>query len=111
MARIEDWPAGSWPELTDRLDAAAAMTRWAVREPVLGSWTSVRALPAALAAGTDRDRADAVLGALVRCAARDGGDDPDAALVVLHLLRHGRARWPVGSPGGGTRRCRRCCRS
>jgi hypothetical protein len=89
VVRDRDWPVGSWQDLVDRLDRAAAMTRWAATEPVLTGWVSVDDLPAVLARGTDRARADAVLGALVRCAAPDGGDDPDAVLVLLHLLRPG----------------------
>ena len=34
-------------------------------------------------------RADEVIGALVRLAAADGADDPDALLVLLHLLSGG----------------------
>ena len=89
MARDGEWPVGAWEDLAARLDAAGAMTRWAAAEPVLAGWTSVEALRTVLAPGTDRARADAVLGALVRRAAADGGDDPDAVLVLLHLLRRG----------------------
>ena len=89
MVSDRDWPVGSWQDLADRLDRAAAMTRWSCTEPALAGWASVDDLPAVLAQGTDRTRADAVLGALIRCAAPDGGDDPDAALVLLHLLRPG----------------------
>jgi hypothetical protein len=46
-------------------------------------------LAAVLVRGADPDRADRVVGALVRCAARDGGDDGDAVLLLLHLLSDG----------------------
>ncbi len=76
--------AGSWPALVDRLDRAGALERWAVREPPLRPVRSVRDL--AYFGGAERG---AVLGALVRLAAVDGGDESDALLVALHLLSDG----------------------
>lgn len=72
-----------------RLDATDALARWAMVEPVLAEWSSVAALRTVVRPGGDRSQVDSVMGALVRCAARDGGDDPDAVLVVMHLLRPG----------------------
>ena len=43
-------------------------------------------LASLVSVGTDPARADAVIGALVRLAAADGGRDDDALLVLLHLL-------------------------
>ena len=85
----DDSVAGSWPALAARLDAAGTMPRWAAREPALTGMAGVGDLPAVCARGADRDRADQVVGALVRWAARDGGDDGDAVLVVVHLLSDG----------------------
>jgi hypothetical protein len=80
---------GSWPVLAGRLDATGVIARWSAVEPALAGLTSLDGLPSWVAPGTDRDRADEVLGALVRLAAVDGGDDPDAVLVLLHLLSDG----------------------
>ena len=77
---------GSWPELVAWLDGDGAVARWAAREPELRELNSVGELARRTARADPR--ADAVLGALVRIAAADGGSDSDAVLVVLHLL------WP-----------------
>jgi len=84
--------AGSWPALTGRLDRRNTVARWSRAEPVLAAVSSVADLPSLTASQVDRAAADQVLGALIRVAAVDGGDDPDAALVVLHLLRKGIGR-------------------
>ena len=76
--------AGCWPALADRLDRADVLAEWAVREPRLGPVRSVHEL--AYMGGAERG---AVLGALVRLASADGGDEPDAVLVALHLLSDG----------------------
>lgn len=83
--------AGDWTQLTHRLNATDTLARWSRTEPALRSCGNVEDLSALLrpGAGTDPDRADALLGALVRTACRDGGNDPDAALLVLHLLADG----------------------
>lgn len=81
--------AGSWPALVSRLDAAGILVRWTAAEPALDGIGSVADLTKLLAPGTDRDRADDLLGALVRLAAADGGDDPDAVLLLVHLLSDG----------------------
>lgn len=81
--------AGRWVDLVSRLDAGRAVARWAVAEPALTGVPGVRKLAALTREGGDRARADEVLGALVRWAAADGGDDPDAVLVLLHLLAPG----------------------
>lgn len=80
---------GSWVDLVSRLDAGRAVARWAGTEPALAGVSGVRELASLTREGGDRARADEVLGALVRLAAADGGDDPDAVLVVLHLLAPG----------------------
>jgi hypothetical protein len=83
--------AGDWTQLTRRLDAVGALSRWSRTEPALRGLGRIDELAALLApgSGTDPDRADALLGALVRTACRDGGDDTDAVLLVLHLLADG----------------------
>jgi len=83
--------AGSWPELVDRLERCGTWARWALVEPALLMVGGPSGLPAALARGVDRDSADALLGALIRLAAADGGDEQDAVLVVLHALADGAA--------------------
>lgn len=89
MAFDDEWPIGAWEDLAARLDAAGALARWATVEPQLTEWSSVAELRTVVRPGADRNRVDSVMGSLVRLAARDGGDDPDAVLVVLHLLRPG----------------------
>lgn len=85
----DDTVAGSWAHLQSRLDAAQAVACWADAEPALAGLTRVGELAGLTRVGCDRARADEVLGALVRRAAADGGDDPDAVLVLMHLLADG----------------------
>lgn len=79
----------SWPELTLRLARTTRLQVWGQLEPALAKVGEPSELLGATAAGADPRRSDAVLGALVRIAAVDGGDDVDAALTVAHLLRPG----------------------
>ena len=81
--------AGSWPDLLARLDAAGTVHGWAAADPALTGMTRVDDITRELARGADRGRADEVMGGLVRLAARDGGDDADAVLLLLHLLSDG----------------------
>jgi hypothetical protein len=81
--------AGSWPALTAHLQADHRLSHWIAREPALAAVTDVGQVPALLAAGTDPSQRDTILGALVRLAAIDGGNDADAALLVVHLLSDG----------------------
>ena len=81
--------AGSWPDLVSRLDAAGTVRLWAAADHVLTGLTGIEHITAVTAKGADPDRADAVMGALVRLAAGDGGDDADAVLLLLHLLSDG----------------------
>jgi hypothetical protein len=85
----DDSIAGSWRDLADRLDARHALTAWARSEAALGDLTCLDQLVELTAHGCDPRRADALIGALVRTAAVDGGGDSDAALVVVHLLSQG----------------------
>ncbi len=81
--------AGSWDLLLDRLVAQDAVRRWGHLEPAFAGPVCLRQLAADLGRGGDPHRADEVLGALVRLAAADGHDDPDAVLLLLHLLSDG----------------------
>jgi hypothetical protein len=79
----------AWPDLVSRLSVRDCLNVWGVAEPVLRRFSEVSSL-----ADTVRDignpaQSNAVLAALVRCAATDGGDDRDAALLVAHLLANG----------------------
>ena len=81
--------AGNWPTLVERLDRTHRPRTWAAQARALKELQSVADLPAIVARPTDPARADQVIGALVRLAAADGADDPDALLVLLHLLSAG----------------------
>ena len=83
-------PVGGWTELTDRLDGQGALERWALREPTLAG-LNCEQLSDLLRQGVDPALADALLGALVRLGAAAGGADPDAVLLLLHLLSDGAA--------------------
>lgn len=82
----------SWSDLSERLDAAGTLARWALPEPVLAPVADCGRLRDALRPGCDPARTDALFGALVRLAAADGGDDQDAVLLVLHLVDSATAR-------------------
>lgn len=88
MSRFE-CVAGSWQDCVDQLERSAALLRWQAAEPSLVGIKCLTDLTVVVGRDADRDRADDVFSALVRLAARDGGDDRDAALVVVHLLRQG----------------------
>lgn len=77
---------GSWSALAARLDDDAVLARWAKAEPNLAGLTSVPELLAVWSEDGRSDRTNAVLAALVRLAAVDGGHDDDALLLTLHLL-------------------------
>jgi hypothetical protein len=86
---IDTATAGSWGTLTSRLTEQRTLEGWVRREPVLFGVKDFADLALQLRPGADRQRADELLGALVRLAAADGADDADAVLVVLHLLSDG----------------------
>lgn len=83
----DDRIVGSWSGLAGRLDIALAA--WAGDEPALVGVSSAADLVALTAGGSDPDRADDILGALIRQGSQRGGDDRDAVLAVLHLLSPG----------------------
>ncbi|MDT0262340.1 hypothetical protein [Jatrophihabitans lederbergiae] len=79
--------AGSWRALVTRLNSRDTVSRWAALEPALSGLTRVEQIQSVLGNGGDKDRSDAVLGALVRLAAADGGgNDEDALLLALHCM-------------------------
>jgi hypothetical protein len=77
---------GSWPALAAHLDDGAVLARWVDAEPVLGGLTTVADVLAVCSEAGEHERSDAVLAALVRLAAADGGRDDDALQLLLHLL-------------------------
>jgi hypothetical protein len=83
-------PLGEWTHLVSRLDAAGYPDRWSAQTH-LHALTTVEQLRDWTQPGNPR-RADEVLGALVGIAAAEGSDDPEAVLVVLHLLLPGTER-------------------
>ena len=85
----DDHVAGSWDSLLARLDRDGAAERWGQLEPVLARPGCLHQLAGRLQPGVDPSEADALLGALVRLAAADGHDEPDAVLLLLHLLSDG----------------------
>jgi hypothetical protein len=89
---VRSYPSalGSWPALVARLDGAGRPQQWS-DEPALQELTTVQQLQDWTAAGNP-ERADEVLGALVRLAAAHGAGDAEAALVLLYLLWPGAAR-------------------
>lgn len=73
-------------ELNDQV-SAGVWRRWVAMEPVLGDLNSLDELHALRG-----QQADAPLGALVRLAAKDGGDDQLAGIAVAHQLAGGTRR-------------------
>ena len=72
----------TWPVLAERVERSGRWPSWVIAEPALACVAGLQEV-AALAA--DRDHpgdADALLGALVRLGAMDGGNDQDAAGAV-----------------------------
>ena len=80
---------GVWGDWIGRLERGGTLQQWQAAEPALAAVSALRQLSEVVRRDTDHPGADDVLAALVRLAARDGGDQPDAALVVVHLLREG----------------------
>lgn len=75
-----------WADLVARLDACDTLVRWSSIEPALAGMVGVEEVSAALRPGSDPARWDDLFGALLRLAAADGGDEPDAVLILLHLV-------------------------
>jgi hypothetical protein len=79
----------SWPALSDRVEPTNTLARWAATEPALAGIGTLDELAEIVHRGGNAARADELLGSLVRLAARDRGDDEEAALLVAHLLANG----------------------
>ncbi len=97
----DDRIAGSWPRLTERIQSRGKLIEWAAAEPVFTDVHTLNDLLAATRRGADLARSDRILGALVRLAAADSGDDEDALLLLLHLLSDGAANLARYAPGNG----------
>ncbi len=80
--------AGSWGELVTRLDSSGRFVQWGGLEPALAG-ADLDGLREQLQPGVDPARSDELIGAVLRLAAVDGHDEPDAVLVLLHLLAAG----------------------
>jgi len=80
--------AGRWSELVVRLDDTDRLVQWGRLEPALAD-TDLDGLRGQLRPGVDAARSDELIGAVLRLAAVAGHDDPDAVLVLLHLLAAG----------------------
>lgn len=81
--------SSQWPALAARLQATGTISRWAELEPALAGLGGLAELVTRIQAGVDRQHADELLGALVRLAAADAGDDQDAVLTLLYLMAPG----------------------
>ena len=79
----------SWAVLTDRVESTGALARWSVIEATLAGIGGLDELAEIVHRAGNAARADVLLGALVRLACSDGGDEQDAALLVAHLLANG----------------------
>lgn len=80
--------AGCWDELSARLTSSGQLVRWGGLEPALAG-QGLDDLRGQLRPGVDPARSDELIGAVLRLAAADGHDEPDAVLVLLHLLAAG----------------------
>jgi hypothetical protein len=79
----------TWPVLAERVERSGRWPSWVIAEPALAC---VAGLQEVALIAADRDHpgdADALLGALVRLGAMDGGNDQDAAGAVALLLSNG----------------------
>jgi len=81
-----------WQTLAAAPASAAALARWARQYPALRGYADLTAVQAATEDRRDKTRSDAILAALARLAARDGGDDMLAVRVLLQLLMPGAIR-------------------
>ena len=91
-------PVGDWSLLAARLELTGVWTAWRRCEPALRAVNGLSALPAHTLS-CDPAAANDVLTALVRRAARDGGDDPRAAVVLVHVLAPGVRQLARSFPG------------
>jgi len=81
-----------WPSLVERVDRGGLWSSWVTAEPALASAHGLDEVVLIVADRAHPQRADALLAALVRLGAVDGGNDHDAAVAVASLLANGSAR-------------------
>jgi hypothetical protein len=81
-----------WTILVQARDTRRTLSGWAQTEPMLAGFTDLEQLRHAAHDRAAPARGDAILYALARLAATDGGDDVLAARVVLQLLLPGATR-------------------
>jgi hypothetical protein len=82
----------TWPVLAERVERSGRWPSWVIAEPALACVSGLQEVAAIAAERDHPGRADALLGALVRLGAVDGGNDQDAAWAVVLLLSNGAAR-------------------
>ena len=82
----------NWPALEERIERSGRWSSWVANEPALAGLNGLGEVVAIAQDSAERGRADALLAALVRLGAVDGGDDRDAAQAVALLLANGSAR-------------------
>ena len=95
----DDRFAGNWPDLVARLDAAGTVRRWAAADPALTGLTGIEHITAVTAKGADPDRADAVLGALVRWPPLTVVTTPTRSCCCCICCPTGRLPWLPGCRG------------
>jgi len=82
----------NWPALEERVERSGRWSSWVATETVLAGMKGLDELVAIVEDRGDPGRADALLAALIRLGAVDGGNDQDAAQAVALLLANGAAR-------------------
>jgi hypothetical protein len=82
----------TWSTLSERVERSGRWPSWVTAEPVLAEANGLEEVLAITADRADPGRTDALLAALVRLGAVDGGNDQDAAGAVALLLDGGSAR-------------------
>jgi hypothetical protein len=79
----------TWPVLAERVERSGRWPSWVIAEPALACVSGLQEVAAIAADRAHPGCADALLGALVRLGAMDGGNDQDAAGAVALLLANG----------------------
>jgi hypothetical protein len=79
----------TWPALEERVERSGRWSSWVTAETVLAALNGLDEVVAIVEDKSDQARADALLAALVRLGAVDGGNDQDAAQAVALLLTNG----------------------
>lgn len=82
----------TWPALEERVERSGRWPSWVATETVLAALNGLDEVVAIVEDRGDPLRADALLAALVRLGAVDGGNDQDAAQAVALLLTNGAGR-------------------